>query len=316
MKQSIIILIIIHSGVFTQAQEPIRANAERMEQRIQELAKFGANPEGGVSRVAYSDADIAGRKYVMDLITKAGLTVRIDAVGNLVGKRSGKNNNLPSIAFGSHIDSVPNGGNYDGDVGSMGAIEVIELLGENNITTNHPLEIYIFQNEEGGLFGSSAVSGRLSNDELSLVSNSGKTIRQGIADIGGNPDELPKAIRKKGDFKSFLELHIEQGGTLEKEGISIGVVEGIVAIKQWLVTISGKANHAGTTPMDQRQDAMLAAAKLYHRGKHYCSIDRGQACGYGRENQGVPRRPQCDSRESRNDHRNPRPQFRKGLVHI
>lgn len=232
-----------------------------MEQRIKALSQYGANPEGGVSRVAYSDADIAGRKYVMGLMQEAGLEVSIDAAGNIIGKRKGKNNNLPSIAFGSHIDSVPGGGNYDGDVGSLGAIECVQLMKDNNIVTNHPLEVFIFQNEEGGLVGSEAISGILTEEELSLVSSGGKTLRQGMIDIGGDPTRFHEAARKKGDFKAFLELHIEQGGFLDQEGINIGVVEGIVGIKQWMVNFQGKANHAGTTPMDQRQDAMLAAAK-------------------------------------------------------
>lgn len=261
MKIGIAILVVLSLSV-PSAFGQVKASPERMEARIQSLGKFGANPEGGVSRVAYSEADIAGRAYVMDLMKKAGLSVRIDAAGNIIGKRNGKDDTKPAIAFGSHIDSVPGGGNYDGDVGSLGALEVIELLNENKITTTHPLELYIFQNEEGGLIGSSAVSGRLEKAELELISNSGKTIRQGTKDIGGSPDKLQSAERKKGDFKAFVELHIEQGGTLEKERLEIGVVEGIVAIKQWLVTLEGKANHAGTTPMDQRQDAMLAAAKL------------------------------------------------------
>ncbi len=233
-----------------------------MEERIKALSQFGANPEGGVSRVAYSDADIAGRQYVMGLMKNAGLEVSIDKAGNIIGKRKGKNNNLPAIAFGSHIDSVPGGGNYDGDVGSLGAIECIELMNENNIVTEHPLEVFIFQNEEGGLVGSEAISGILTEEELSLVSSSGKTLRQGMIDIGGDPTRFREAARKKGDFKAFLELHIEQGGFLDREGINIGVVEGIVGIKQWMVTFTGKANHAGTTPMNQRQDAMLAAAKF------------------------------------------------------
>ncbi|MEQ9592007.1 MAG: Zn-dependent hydrolase [Cyclobacteriaceae bacterium] len=249
----------LHLTVFS--QELIKASPERMEQRIKALSQYGANPEGGVSRVAYSDADIAGRKYVMGLMQEAGLEVSIDAAGNIIGKRKGKNNNLPSIAFGSHIDSVPGGGNYDGDVGSLGAIECVQLMKDNNIVTNHPLEVFIFQNEEGGLVGSEAISGILTEEELSLVSSGGKTLRQGMIDIGGDPTRFHEAARKKGDFKAFLELHIEQGGFLDQEGINIGVVEGIVGIKQWMVNFQGKANHAGTTPMDQRQDAMLAAAK-------------------------------------------------------
>lgn len=239
-----------------------RGNSTRMEQRILALGKHGANPQGGVSRVAYSDADLAGRAYVMSLMKSAGLDVSIDAGGNIIGKRKGTDPTLPVIAFGSHIDSVPGGGNYDGDVGSLGAIECIELMNENKITTRHPLEVIIFSNEEGGLIGSEALCGILQPATLELVSHSGKTIRQGITDIGGDVNRIPYTARKKGYYHAFLELHIEQGGVLDKNGIKIGVVEGIVGINQWNVTLQGKANHAGTTPMDQRQDAMLAAAKL------------------------------------------------------
>lgn len=243
--------------------QPIpRGNASRMEERILALGKFGTNPQGGVSRVAYSAADIAGRAYVASLMKNAGLEVSIDPGGNIIGRRKGTNPSLPVIGFGSHIDSVPGGGNYDGDVGSLGAIECIELLNENKITTQHPLEVIIFSNEEGGLIGSEALCGLLTDATLDLVSNSGKTIRQGIADIGGEVSRIPEAVKKKGYYHAFLELHIEQGGNLDKAGINIGVVEGIVGINQWQVTIQGKANHAGTTPMDQRQDAMIAAAKL------------------------------------------------------
>lgn len=262
MKTFSVFLVSFLTSFYLSAQKPIKANPERMEERINALSQFGANPDGGVSRVAYSEADIAGRNYVITLMKNAGLEVRIDEAGNITGRRNGKNNKLPSIAFGSHIDSVPGGGNYDGNVGSIGAIECIELMNENNIITDHPLEVFIFQNEEGGLVGSEAISGILTEEELSIVSNSGKTLRQGMIDIGGDPNNYRKAARKQGDFKAFLELHIEQGGFLDREGINIGVVEGIVGIKEWTVTFTGKANHAGTTPMDQRQDAMLAAAKF------------------------------------------------------
>ncbi len=244
------------------AQKIPQGNPKRMEDRILALGRFGANPEGGVSRVAYSEADKDGRAYVMGLMKNAGLEVHLDAAGNIIGRRAGKDNNLAPIAFGSHIDSVPGGGNYDGDVGSLGAIECIELLNEGKITTQHPLEVIVFQNEEGGLIGSEALCGILPTTSLELVSNSGKTIRQGITELGGNVEKLSEAVRKKGYYHAFLELHIEQGGILDKKVINIGVVEGIVGINQWSVTITGKGNHAGTTPMDQRQDAMVAAAKL------------------------------------------------------
>jgi beta-ureidopropionase / N-carbamoyl-L-amino-acid hydrolase len=229
---------------------------------IHALAEFGKNPQGGVSRVAYSDADKQGREYVLGLLREAKLDVTVDAAGNLIGRRAGSVNTLAPLLIGSHIDSVPEGGNYDGVVGSMGAIEVAHTLADNNITTRHPLEVVIFQNEEGGLIGSRAMDGELTEKELDLVSRSGKTIRDGIRFIGGDPSKLADVRRQKGDIAAYLELHIEQGNTLDTEKIKIGVVEGIVGINWWDVTIEGFANHAGTTAMNNRQDALLAGAKF------------------------------------------------------
>ena len=244
------------------AQPQLRVNGERIMKHINGLAEFGKNPQGGASRVAYSDADKQGREYVLGLMRDAKLDVSIDAAGNLIGRRAGSASGLRPLLIGSHIDTVPEGGNYDGVVGSMGAIEVAQTLAENNVTTRHPLEVVIFQNEEGGLIGSRAMDGELTERELDLVSRSGKTIREGIRFIGGDPAKLADVRRKKGDIAAYLELHIEQGATLDTEKIKIGVVEGIVGINWWDVTIEGFANHAGTTAMNNRQDALLAAAKF------------------------------------------------------
>jgi N-carbamoyl-L-amino-acid hydrolase len=263
---AIAVLLLATPHVFAQTTHDgaknLRVNAKRLEQRILALAEFGKNPFGGVSRVAFSEADIQGRHYMMALMREAALTVRIDAAGNIIGRREGREPKLPSIIFGSHIDSVPNGGNYDGDVGSLGAIECAQVLHENGIVTRHPLEVVVFADEEGGLVGSRAMIGGLTAEALAVRSHSGKTIREGIRAIGGDPDKLSEAIRRKGDFRTYLELHIEQGGILDAEKINIGVVEGIVGINWWDVTIEGFANHAGTTPMDKRQDALLAASQL------------------------------------------------------
>jgi len=244
------------------AQTTLRVNGKRIMDHILALAEFGKNPQGGASRVAYSDADKQGREYVLGLLRDAKLNVVIDAAGNLVGRRAGIAGNLKPMLIGSHIDTVPEGGNYDGVVGSMGAIEVAQTLAENNVTTLHPLEVVIFQNEEGGLIGSRAMDGELTEKELDLVSRSGKTIREGIKFIGGDVAKLAEGRRQKGDVAAYLELHIEQGGILDAEKINIGVVEGIVGINWWDVTIEGFANHAGTTAMNNRQDALLAAAKF------------------------------------------------------
>lgn len=243
-------------------QGTLRVNGERVGEHILKLAEFGKNPQGGVSRVAYSDADKQGREYVLGLMKDAGLEVKIDAAGNLIGRRGGSENNLKPLLIGSHIDTVPEGGNYDGVVGSMGAIEVAQTLAEQKVGLRHPLEVVIFQNEEGGLIGSRAMDGELTEQELDLVSRSGKTIREGIRFIGGDPAKLSEVKRNKGDIAAYLELHIEQGNILDTEKINIGVVEGIVGINWWDVTIEGFANHAGTTAMNNRQDALLAAAKF------------------------------------------------------
>src|SRR4030095_10033835 len=172
-----------------QTQSRLRVNGARINDHLTRLAEFGKNPQGGVSRVAYSEADRLGRDFVIGLMREAKLDVSIDAAGNIVGRRSGSEK-LPPMLFGSHIDSVPEGGNYDGVVGSLGAIEVAQTLAENNLTTRHPLEVIILQNEEGGLIGSRAIDGELTEKELELVSRSGKTIREGIQFLGGDPAKL------------------------------------------------------------------------------------------------------------------------------
>lgn len=242
--------------------ENLRVNQDRIENRIIELSKFGQDSLNRNYRVAYSQGDVEGRKWFIEQMKSAGLEVKVDAAGNLIGKRAGNNPTLKTIAFGSHIDMVPDGGNYDGCVGSISGLEVMQLLNENNITTNHPLELFIFSDEEGSLLGSKTISGHFNLDRLGVKSNSGLSIKEGIKAIGGNPDSILNASRSKDDFLAFLELHIEQGGNLDREKIQIGVVEGIVGIEHWEVTIEGFANHAGTTPMNLRKDAMISAAKL------------------------------------------------------
>jgi N-carbamoyl-L-amino-acid hydrolase len=247
---------------WARAQSDLRVNGDRINAHLTALAAFGKNPEGGVSRVAYSDFDRAGRAVVIDWMRAAKLDPAVDFAGNIIGRRAGRDASLKPLLFGSHIDSVPQGGNYDGDVGSLSAIEVAQTFAEHGVVTRHPIEVVVWQNEEGGLYGSRAVSGQLKAAELKGVSNSGKTIEQGITFLGGDVSKLDKVVRRTGDIACYFELHIEQGGTLEAGKIDIGIVEGIVGIKQWEVTVTGFANHAGTTPMNQRHDAMLAAARF------------------------------------------------------
>ena len=273
------------------AQSQLRIDRERINDHLRALSEFGKNPQGGVSRVAYSEADRQGRDYAIGLMRAAGLEVEIDAAGNILGRRTGSDSKLAALLIGSHIDSVPEGGNFDGNVGSMGAIEVAQVLSENKVATRHPLEVIIFQNEEGGLIGSRAIDGELTEKELDLVSRSGKTIREGIKFIGGDPTKLSSARRRRGDIAAYLELHIEQGGILDTEKIDIGIVEGIVGINWWDVTIEGFANHAGTTPMNQRHDALLAAAKFIEAVNRIVTAIPGRQVGTVGRIQSLPGAP-------------------------
>jgi N-carbamoyl-L-amino-acid hydrolase len=254
---------------FARAAAPA-VDAQRLRRRLEELSVHGRPAGGsfadGVSRVAFSDADVAGRALVMRWMREARLDPVIDAAGNIFGRRAGTERNLEPVLFGSHIDSVPNGGNFDGDLGVLSAIEAVETLNTLRIATRRPLEVVVWTNEEGvafnnGIYGSRAMAGLLDPGELDHVWN-GVVKRDAIRKIGGNPDRIETARRAPGSFHAYLELHIEQGGTLERDGIPIGVVEGIVAIDRYDVEIRGFANHAGTTPMPERKDAFLAAAEL------------------------------------------------------
>lgn len=251
----------------TQSKSPfssnqLTVNGKRIERRIFELARFGVDEKGRGYRVAYTKGDIEGRAWFMELMKQSGLNPTIDTAGNIIGKRNGKNKALKPISFGSHIDMVPDGGNYDGTLGSIAALEVMEILNENKFITEHPLELIIFANEEGGTIGSKAMTEGLTKDGLQQKSQSGLTHAEGIKALGGDPENLASCLRKKGDVHAWLELHIEQGGILEREKIQIGVVEGIVGIVHWEVVIEGFANHAGATPMNMRQDALLAASRF------------------------------------------------------
>ena len=252
------------------SRQSLSVDAKALRARIEALSVFGRPAGGafasGVSRVAYSDADIAGRRYVVDLMRVARLEPRIDAAGNIFGRRAGRDASAPPIVFGSHIDSVPSGGNFDGDLGSLAALGAIEALDRAGHTTRHPLEVAVWSAEEGvafgrGLAGSRIVAGDYKPADLTATWN-GLTRAEAIRRIGGEPDRVETAIRSKGAQHCYLELHIEQGGTLEARRIPVGVVQGIVSIQRYRAVITGFANHAGTTPMAERQDALIAASQL------------------------------------------------------
>jgi N-carbamoyl-L-amino-acid hydrolase len=219
----------------------------------------------GNTRLAYSEEDVRARAIVMEMMQNVGLRVSIDAAGNIVGHRAGRERR-PPLAFGSHVDTVRNGGLYDGVLGVMAAIECVEVLEKAGYTTAHPLELIVFANEEGQRFGalcgSRALVGSLRTDDLARVDESGRTLAEAIQAIGGDPAQLASTVRRGGEIAAFVELHIEQGGTLEKARVPIGIVEGISGISYTDVRVIGAANHSGTTAMELRKDALIAAAEL------------------------------------------------------
>ncbi len=236
-------------------------DGERLNRRLHRLAEFSSAPSG-TTRLAYSEEDRAARAWLSDLMTGLGLEVRVDRAANMIGLRRGQDETLRPILLGSHIDTVPAGGMYDGPVGSIAGLEVIHTLSDAEVVTRHPLELVIWANEEGGKTGSRAIAGEVLPEELDVVTASGFSIGEGTRRLGGDLSNLDLALRDPDGLTAYLELHIEQGAVLEGGGLDIGVVEGIVGIRRWNVTVEGVANHAGTTPMDIRQDAMVTAARI------------------------------------------------------
>jgi len=260
----------------------LRINPDRLRNSLEGLSIYGRPGGGtfadGVSRIAFSDADVAGHKYAMQLMRSFGMEPHIDPAGNIFGSRPGSDHNLKPILFGSHIDSVRSGGNFDGDVGSMSAIEVMHALQEQNVTTRHTLQMVIWTNEECCFTGSRAAAGELTDGDPALAYN-GISAADGVRKLGGDPARLAEARLLPGSFRCYLELHIEQGGVLYKANVPIGVVEGIVSIDRYDVEVRGFANHAGTTPMAERHNALLAAAKLIEAVQNVVTQKPGRQVG-------------------------------------
>ena len=214
----------------------------------------------------------------MRLMRGFGMEPRVDPAGNIFGSRAGSDQSLQPILFGSHIDSVPGGGNFDGDLGSMSAIEVMHTLKEHDLTTRHPLRMVIWTDEENTFAGSGSAAGLLQPSDLRRVRN-GISLADGLRKLGGDPNRIAEARLAPGAFLCYLELHIEQGGILNKANVPIGVVEGIVSIDEYDVEIRGFANHAGTTPMKERHNALLAAAKLIEAVEEIVTREPGRQVG-------------------------------------
>lgn len=241
----------------------LRVNGDRLNANIDRLAKIGQQPSGSICRLAFTPEDMQARYLVQQWMIAAGMTVRTDAAGNLIGTYAGHLANAGALATGSHIDTVPSGGKFDGVLGVLAGIEVVRTLGENNLRLNHPIQVIVFTDEESTMIGSQAIAGTvLLNSPERYQSKTENSIQKCLENMGGNWETLATAQQNSSELAAFIELHVEQGAVLEKSGHEIGIVQGVVGMRRQMITIIGQANHAGTTPMDLRQDALVAAAQV------------------------------------------------------
>ena len=239
-------------------------NPERLTKHIHELSTIGKSKDEGINRFSYTQVEKEANELIRKYMEEAGLKVHCDAVGNLIGSLDGTDD-LTTILLGSHIDTVPSGGKYDGSLGVLTAIEVIHSLKEKDKSLRHPIKVIAFKDEEGtrfgfGMIGSRAVAGTLTEENLQTIDDAGVTIKQAIRDYG--LEEKPLQSAKLENIKLFLELHIEQGKILESNHAAVGNVTGIAGPLWLKFTLKGLAEHAGTTPMDQRQDALAGASLI------------------------------------------------------
>lgn len=242
-------------------QTRLSVNGDRLNQSLDDLAAIGKLPKGGVRRLAFTAEDVQGREQARRWMMEAGMETRVDAAGNLIGRLSGQED-WPALATGSHIDTVPAGGRFDGTLGVLAGIEVARVLQEHRISLRHPYEVIVFSDEEDTMIGSRAIAGTASPNISDYHRKDGRSIDACMARVGGDWSQLATARRSRADMRAFVELHVEQGGVLEGAGKEIGVVQGVVGMQRYTITIEGCPNHAGTTPMDQRQDALVAASRI------------------------------------------------------
>jgi allantoate deiminase len=246
----------------------MNANLFRIKKDIEMLSKYNATPNNGLTRFTFTPEDRGAREYIKSEMKKSGLLVYEDAIGNLIGRLEGKMPDKPIIIIGSHFDSVKNGGNFDGNAGVVAALEIARVIKEKNIILDHPVEFIAMIEEEGGRFGSGLLGSRAMTWKISIGQLEKMNDIEGLSfvdaakDFGIDIENLQNVIRKPEQTKAYLELHIEQGPVLEHENLNIGIVHTIVGIHQLEVTIFGRPDHSGTTPMDMRIDALQGTIEI------------------------------------------------------
>ena len=242
--------------------DSLQVNGDRFMQTLVDIGNIGTLDNGGVRRLAFGPEDVQARKTVRRWMEAAGMTVNIDAAGNMIGCYPGRYPQAPALATGSHLDTVPNAGIYDGTYGVLAGVEVARTLHEQGIQLDHSLEVIVFADEERTMIGSKAMTGQASLNPDYYAHPHYAPIQPSLKNIGGDWTQLPSAQRQPGSLSAFVELHVEQGPVLEAEEVAVGLVTGIVGQRRYLITIEGQASHAGTTPMPMRRDALVAAAQV------------------------------------------------------
>lgn len=235
---------------------------------VQGLAEIGGEPDGGVTRLAYSEEEARARQWMADQYAQLGLQVRVDIAGNLLARREGRED-VASVMTGSHVDTVPHGGRFDGAAGSLAALAVARAMQGSEVATRRPIEFVVFAAEEsprfraGHRFGSRAMAGQVTaQDAVALVDSQGVTLAEAMRRVGLDPQRLTEARRERGALAAFVELHIEQGTRLQRAGVPVGIVTSITGTRRYRIDLTGRADHSGGTPMGQRRDALLAAAEV------------------------------------------------------
>ena len=245
----------------------MKIRMDRIERDFFNMTEFGRLDNGGVTRLAFSEADLRARGYLRHSMEAAGLEVMVDAAGNIRGRRAGRES-LSAVLMGSHLDTVPNGGHYDGVIGVLAALEVTRVMDEQRIRTRRPVEVVNFSAEESSRFGvatlgSKALIGDLKKDDIDrLMDEEGISLGSALSKAGFSFEDLASIRLQKGDIHAYLELHIEQGPVLENAGIPVGIVTAIAAPTRIKVIVRGRADHSGTTPMNMRRDALAAASEI------------------------------------------------------
>jgi len=266
----------------TTDRETLRVDKARLWSMLETLGGIGRHPEGGVSRLSLTEEDLAARRQIAQWIREAGLAFRQDAAGNLIGRLEGADPAAAAVAIGSHVDTVAQGGAFDGALGVLAGIETLRAVRESGIRLRRPLEVVAFTDEEGvrfgvGYLGSRAMSGRWDGRWLDFADREGKTLREAFGQADIAPDRVAEARRRPEELRAYLELHIEQGRVLEDDGMPVGVATGIRGHVWLRVALTGSADHAGTTPMDKRKDSLLAAAEAMLAIERAALLYRGTA---------------------------------------